>query len=114
MNPPVSDSSVLNVLIPVIGVVVTALASLLGVVVTQRAGRAATARQIAINEFQAQVGVRDQWITEMNARMTRLEDALQNERNYVDRLRDWIAAVALPALALSGRTYPPVPEYDEE
>lgn len=101
------------IIIPTLGVILSALAGLIGVAATQRAAKAANSRSAAIDEFRAQVAARDAWIAEMDRRLARCEYALKNERDYVDRLRDWIAAVALPALVRSNDTYPPVPEYRE-
>ena len=100
-------------ILPVVGMVFAAIASLIGVLATSRASNAANARTTAIEEFRTQVTVRDTWITEMDRRVNRLERNLAAERAYVDRLRDWIAEFALPALVQSGMTYPPVPEYKE-
>lgn len=99
--------------LPVAGVAFAALASLAGVLATQRAAKTATTRQTSIDEFRAQVAARDAWIAEMDRRVVRLENALLVERNYVDRLRDWIAAVALPVLVQRGVAYPAVPEWSD-
>lgn len=103
--------SEIEIWVPAAGVAFAASASLVGVLATQRAAHAATVRAAAVNEFRAQVAARDTWIAELDKRLDRLEQSLASERDYVDRLRDWIAGVALPALAQAHATYPPVPEY---